>query len=639
MIERYLSITWNSAAPAIANHLWQSTLVALAAAMLVLAVRRHNARIRYVIWLAASAKFLVPFSLLIGLGKLLAWKSAPSPSQSDTMFYAMEQIGQPFTHVAPPIATQSSIAAAPASPSYWLSSIFAVWLAGSIAVVLLWSYRWFRISVQMKSAKTSSQGRELDILRRVERIGGLSNPIALLLSGTSLEPGIFGISRPVLLWPEAISKHLHDAQLEAILAHEVWHVRRRDNLFAVLHMLVEAIFWFYPPVWWIGSRLVDERERACDEQVVASGSDRQVYAESILKVCEFCLGSPLPCVAGVTGADLKKRMVHIMNDHILHKLDFARKLLLTAAAFLAIAVPLTFGLLHATPSRAQEQASTSNASAAVFSSVSVKPSQPIANGLHKMRFDLSNGSFLAEGATLQHLIQMAYRVQDAQISGPSGLLTKPRFDIDAKLDPSFVAAMKQRGSRNIPFDDQALLKSLLANQFKLVAHFETRNLPVYNLQVDENGPKFQEANGIQMMHMEHGELNSTGAPMVFLAQQLSIRLGSIVIDKTGLKGNYAFDLHWTPSPEEEERLMQAGEPGGAGAAVTTIRAVHPGQPQAEKLQAEKLQAEQATMNHQPDPNAPSLFVALQEQLGLKLEPQTEPVQVLVIDHVELPSEN
>jgi len=634
MIEKYLSSAWNSLAPAIGNHLWQSTLLALVAGALVLALRRHNARIRYFLWLAASAKFLLPFSVFVGLGKLLAWRSSPVAPQSATVFYAMEGIGQPFKHVAPQIAVQPNGVAAAASPSHWLVWIVAAaWLTGFIAVVLLWTVRWFRISAQMKSAELPSQGRELDILRRAERIGGLRNPIALLLSRTSLEPGIFGISRPVLLWPEGISKHLHDAQLEAILAHEVWHVRRRDNLYAVLHMLVEAIFWFYPPVWWIGSRLVDERERACDEQVVASGSDRQVYAESILKVCEFCLGSPLPCVAGVTGADLKKRMVHIMNDRILHKLDFARKLLLTAAAFLAIAVPITFGVFHATPSRAQSPAATPTVPATVFSSVSVKASEAIPSGLHKnlMRFNLGGGSFVAEGATLQHLIQMAYRIQDAQISGPSDLLTKPRFDIDAKLDPSFVAAMSQRGPQEMPIDDQALLKSLLANQFKLVAHFETRNLPVYDLLVDENGPKLQEASGVQMMHVEHGEINSSGTPMVFVVQQLSTRLGSMVVDKTGLKGNYVFDLHWTPDASEEERLARADEPGRA---VTTIRAVNPNQ-----REAEKLQAEQAAMTHQPDPNAPSLFVALQEQLGLKLEPQTEPVQVLVIDHAEVPAQN
>src|SRR5436309_7265091 len=85
-----------------------------------------------------------------------------------------------------------------------------------------------------------------------------------------------------------------------------------------------------PLLWWLGARLVEERERACDEEVLDLGSERQVYAESILKVCEFCMGSPLACVSGVTGSDLKRRMVYIMTEHMTRKLDFGRKLLLTA---------------------------------------------------------------------------------------------------------------------------------------------------------------------------------------------------------------------------------------------------------------------------------------------------------------------
>jgi hypothetical protein len=72
-------------------------------------------------------------------------------------------------------------------------------------------------------------------------------------------------------------------------------------------MLVETIFWFHPCVWWIRARLMEERERACDEEVVRMGSEPQVYAESILKVCEFYLASPAPCAAGVTGGGLKRR--------------------------------------------------------------------------------------------------------------------------------------------------------------------------------------------------------------------------------------------------------------------------------------------------------------------------------------------
>src|SRR2546429_6985892 len=99
-----------------------------------------------------------------------------------------------------------------------------------------------------------------------------------------------------------------------------------------------------------------EREHACDEEVLESGSDRQVYAESILKICEFCVGSPLACVSGVTGADLKKRIARIMTGGTARKLDFSRKLFLSAAGLVAIAVPVVFGPLHATQARAEAQA-------------------------------------------------------------------------------------------------------------------------------------------------------------------------------------------------------------------------------------------------------------------------------------------
>src|SRR5579871_299923 len=413
MTEKYVSELWSAIAPGLANHLWQSTLVAGLAGVITLTLRKNQARARYWLWLAASIKFLVPFSLLVRVGAYFAWQRSTPPT-STGMYFAIEEVSQPFSNIAVRATTVHNAAAAAPTLSSVLPILVAIWLCGFLAVLLMWIIRWRRISAAVQSATPLSDGREVGALRRMERIAGIRKPIELLLSRASLEPGIFGIARPTLIWPEGISGHLEDPHLEAVLAHEVWHVRRRDNLSAALHMLVEAVFWFYPLVWWLGARLVEERERSCDEEVVAAGSDRQVYAESILKVCEFCLGSPLPCVAGVTGADLKKRMVHIMNDRILHKLDFARKLLLSAAAFLAIAVPITFGVFHATPSRAQSQGATSNVPAAVFSSVSVKSSEPASNEMHKMLFNLKDDSFVAEGATLQQVIQMAYRIQDGQ---------------------------------------------------------------------------------------------------------------------------------------------------------------------------------------------------------------------------------
>ena len=140
-----------------------------------------------------------------------------------------------------------------------------------------------------------------------------------------LEPGVVGFLRPILLLPEGIAECLTPRQLEAVLAHELCHVRRRDNLTSAIHMIVEAVFWFHPLVWWIGARLVEERERACDEAVLSLGSEPQVYAEGILNVCKIYLESPLRCVSGVTGSDLKKRIQAILTGRVAGELNSRRE--------------------------------------------------------------------------------------------------------------------------------------------------------------------------------------------------------------------------------------------------------------------------------------------------------------------------
>jgi beta-lactamase regulating signal transducer with metallopeptidase domain len=134
------------------------------------------------------------------------------------------------------------------------------------------------------------------------------------------------------------------------------HVRRRDNLTFSLHMLVETVFWFHPLVWWIRRQLIEEREHACDESVLLNGNEAEVYAESILNVCKYYVESPLACVSGVTGSDLKKRIVRIMTEQVSRNLDFSRKMLLGLAVVVAVSVPVVFGLMHETQIHAQTQA-------------------------------------------------------------------------------------------------------------------------------------------------------------------------------------------------------------------------------------------------------------------------------------------
>jgi bla regulator protein blaR1 len=428
-----------------------------------------------------------------------------------------------------------------------------------------------------------------------------------------LEPGVFGITRPVLIWPKGISEHLEDAHLEAILAHEVWHVRRRDNLAAAIHMIVEALFWFHPLVWWLGVRMLDERERACDEEVVAMGGERRVYAESILKVCEFCLGSPLACVSGVTGSDLKKRMVNIMTEQITRKLDFGRKLLLGTAGVLTLALPLVFGLLNAPKMRAQEQAATAPT---VMPDIELRIGPSAGGAPRRVGMMYSPTGFKAMNATLQALIQEAYGVHANQIVGAPEWIKTEAFDLEVgpKDDKSIPSGLTvEQSSEQGRIRNQQLLRAALEERFHLKLHPETRELSTYALVVGDDGPKLQPAKpassysdpvkgpeGIPMnksfrIKLDGGQsgLDAREMSTADIAWHLSMQLGTAVVDKTGLTGNYDFTLNWKSD-------------GSVGNLNTPAS----------------------------DASVSSLQTAIQEQLGLKLEPQKGPMQVLVIDRVE-----
>ncbi len=351
MIPKYLSEVPAAIAPAMANHLWQSTLFAALAAILTLAFKNNQARVRHHLWLAASLKFLVPLSLFIGLGRRLA-SPRLSLSGHSGLFSVMEGFSQPFTFVVVTPANHATNAAFLLARLPGL--ITAIWLCGFATVVILWSVRWHRVASAVHRSAPTQRGREVHALRQLENVGGVRRPISFLLSQNSaLEPGIFGIFRPVLLWPARISEHLQDSHLKAILAHELSHARHRDNLAAALHMMVEAFFWFHPMVWWLGARMVEERELACDEEVLQLGNPPSIYAESILKTCEFCVGSPLACVSGVTGAELKKRIVRIMTPGLSERLSPGKRLLLASVGVAAVAGPVLFGLWNTPLVRAQ----------------------------------------------------------------------------------------------------------------------------------------------------------------------------------------------------------------------------------------------------------------------------------------------
>ena len=613
----------------VADHLWQSTLVVAAVGILALVLRRNRADVRHALWMAASIKFLVPFAALMAVGQQLDWRVASSVPP--TVSLVIDTVGRPFS--APDTGAATTAAALPVSGSLGISAstLVAVWALGTTVFLVMWAIRWRRVARIVDAATPLSEGRVVDALTRLSVRRRRNSRLSVVLSDTQMEPGVFGMWRQVLVWPRGIEQALTDAQVDAILSHELAHVHRRDNVLAAIHMAVQAIFWFNPIVWWVGIRLVNERERACDEAVVQAGSEPHVYAESILKTCQYFVESPLVCVAGVTGSDLKKRIEQIMRPDPHRALNLSKRLLVSAALVAAVAGPIAAGAL--TGARATAAVVAPGAHAPTFDVTTIRANH---NAGGRMGGVASPSQFTATGLSTRRLIRLAYEIHDSQIIGGPDWLDTQGFDVNATMvgDPS-------SDSRRL------MMQTMLRDRFKLSFHAERREMPVYALvlagrdgAVGEGlrrtpagaclprnaalpaapstpvpsprpspfDPDARAACG--SIVFGPGRLLAHGVPIDMLTRSLAslpviTALNRIVRDETGLDGTFDFDLKF-PS-------QTAGRGQGPPAPGSAPSSSGGGEP--------------------------PLLTALREQLGLKLDARTDNVEVLVIDSVQRPREN
>ena len=203
-------------------------------------------------------------------------------------------------------------------------------------------------------------------------------------------------------------------------------------------------------------------------------------------------------------------------------------------------------------------------------------------------------------------------------------MTTARFNVEAKLDDSTVAELKKLSPEQQKMERDQMLQTLLADQFKVALHRESKLLPAYALVIAKNGPKIQAAkpgdtypNGIKLDGLPGGPhkfafgpdgFTAQALPMSFVAERLAMHLNKPVVDKTGLTGDYDFTLKWPPKGEHVETLVHTN--AQTGAKETTVHI-----------------------------DTASLIAAIEEQLGLKLDPQSIQLPVLVVDRAEKPAAN
>jgi uncharacterized protein (TIGR03435 family) len=268
---------------------------------------------------------------------------------------------------------------------------------------------------------------------------------------------------------------------------------------------------------------------------------------------------------------------------------------LSQTALLAIiAAPVLFGLAEASPIPAQSVPTPT--APLSFEVASIKPSKPGAGGGGIKPMSGGQG-YIATNVPVKMMIKLMYHLNDRQISGGPRWLDTDFYDVEAKAD----------GPHNVD-DLHVMFQNLLVDRFKLQFHKETRMLGAFELVVDKSGAKLTENKSpehfdIPIRGTGRGKLEAMHCSMSYFAWVLSQMFDQPVVDQTGLRQFYDFKLEWTPEPPPG---MGAG--GGAGANL-------------------------------PPTNGPDIYTAIREELGLRLESHKGPVEVMIIDRIERPSEN
>jgi uncharacterized protein (TIGR03435 family) len=428
----------------------------------------------------------------------------------------------------------------------------------------------------------------------------------------------FGMCRPVIVLPTAAERWRHD-HLKRALAHELAHIDRADWFVQCCARVISAAYWFHPMIWALYRRLRLDAEHACDD-VVIQRADAVAYAHQLITVAEQLTAAiPATSVSMAGQHDLVVRVSAVLDSSRPH----GRAGHIATTTVIGAALLLLFSLGPFSVAGVAQTSSTKIETAPLtrqwpsFDVASIK-SNASGDLRGSMRM-LPGGHIEARNRTARLLVQNAYHLQDFQVVGGPAWFQEARFDISAK------------SAGDVPrIELELMMRRLLTERFKLSAHVETRTLPTYVLRLARPdgrlGPAIHAATNECVaakrgaapppppgansanepsfcgFRVYEGKMLAGGVDVPSLAEELTGYAHRPIIDETGLNGVFDFTLDWTPD-------------GGGNT---------PGP------------APQSADNNT---TLPSFFTALREQLGLKLEPAKGPIEVLVIDRIEKPTED
>jgi uncharacterized protein (TIGR03435 family) len=512
--------------------------------------------------------------------------------------------------------------------------LFAGWIAGTLLFLMRIIVGLRQVHVLRRFGLPWRDGQI--VVKRIAVDAGIHRHVEVLLHESLAAPVTCGVFHPAIVLPPD-AQNWDGEDLGRAILHELEHVRRWDWVSQCLARAVCAAYWFHPLVWIAWRQLALEAERCCDD-LVFQRSDATAYADQLVELAQrLSRGGKSPALAMANRSDLSSRVRAVLDSR--RQRGRAGAFLVSAVCGVAALVVLAMsplrmvaGQSHVAPApmppvqmaQVQEppvshEPKSEPATTAKFDVASIKPCKDGSEGASRGGGgSLSLGRLNRECQTVMTFIKMAYVVfangrvdlaSSTPIEGGPGWINSDRYTIDAKAD----------GTPNEAMMSGPMLQGLLEERFKLKIRREVRKVPVYELTVAKGGSKlqpFKEGSCIPFdlaryppvlpgpgQEFCNGRQTKKGLNRVVEEQGMTfgdfckIELGHLdrpVVDKTGITGRFDFHLEYSidgiPSPDEP---------------IT----------------------------------APSIFTAVQEQLGLKLVPTQGPSEFLVIDHVERPSEN
>ena len=318
------------------SQVWQVTVVALIVGLLVRLFCRHRPHLAYLLWLLVIIKCLTPpiYSSPTGI---FSWavtrlQTAPPPAaeeQASVWAPTTEHVSSidehPFesdsTTVATPIETfletEAETTFKPPENRLPVTTVLGIiWLCGAVAYAGIVMGMWVRWSLSLRNSTVAADAALVALVAELSQRLGVRRKVRLVVTSKHLGPVVYGLFRPTLLLPELLWSERSTKRIEAILAHELTHVRRGDAPIGLLQLIAQVVWWFHPLIWWANRQTCREKERCCDEEAVARlGCEPGQYAQGLLDVLKLKQRlRPIFAFPGVRPGEItSKRMEEIME--------------------------------------------------------------------------------------------------------------------------------------------------------------------------------------------------------------------------------------------------------------------------------------------------------------------------------------